>query len=97
MAPANQSRFSEVSGPPHEFWTATVRADQEDRARAMERSNFAAVFSGIFQRCGKKRSGAFDLPGEGGRATPPWGSGANCRPSWAILVEIVFIERGRSW
>ena len=68
-----------------------VRADQEDRARAMDRSNFVAVFSGISQRCGEK-SGAFDLPGEGGRATPPCGSGASCTPSWAILVVIVFFE-----
>lgn len=48
MAPANQSRFSRVSGPPHEFWTARVRADQVERARAMERSNLAAIFSELY-------------------------------------------------
>lgn len=45
MAPANQSRFSEERGPPHEFWTERVRADQADRTRAMERSNFCWIFS----------------------------------------------------
>lgn len=40
MAPANQSRFSEESGPPQEFCTARVRQGQVERVRAMERSNF---------------------------------------------------------
>lgn len=57
----------------------------------MERSNFAAVFSGIFQCCGI-HGGAVDLPGEGGRATPPCGSGTSCAPFWAILVDIALVE-----
>lgn len=40
MAPANQSRFSEERGPPHEFWTARLRQGQVERVRAIERSNF---------------------------------------------------------
>lgn len=48
IAPANQSRFSEDSGPPHEFWTARVRAGHVARIKAMERSNLAWIFSNVF-------------------------------------------------
>ena len=49
MAPANQSRFSEESGPPQEFWTASVRAGHVESVRAIERSNLLWIFSIIFQ------------------------------------------------
>lgn len=45
MAPANQSRFSALLGPPQEFCTERVRAGQVERVRAMERSNFCWIFS----------------------------------------------------
>lgn len=47
MAPANQSRLPEESGPPQLFVTAVDRAGQVERIKVMERSNCAAFWAGV--------------------------------------------------